>query len=421
MLKNFIIVITFASPILAQMESKVTANIFQKNYKSLILNSNQNGTYKDYLSQSNLTFKHIYDNQNSKFSVDIMWFFNNETIDILKFNLKFTNKFGNTNLGLFSQEKIYQSSIFSTGSMVFSENTFIPGIGYNTSWFNIKNLFDIKGVLFQGKFPSQTNYSEGPYLHYKSLLFKKQYNKTKLGLQIQHAVQFGGVDQNGNKIPVNPKIFLRMISAQSGDSSQPEQDQVYKIGNGLGSYIFNVKHQFYQFDLNFYFEHYFDDKSGVKMKNFGDGLFGIEIISSNFKLLLEKLDTTNQSGDTHPPGVDSYYWHGVYNFGWSNDSLSLGNTFLDPFNNRKIINNLGVEYTYKSIKVLFRGLDSKEYIPYLDKNNNKPYEDINNLIHRKKYHYIGLEVDLKNNNKVKILFSDDHSARNIKLSYSISF
>ena len=119
----------FASPILAQIESKVTANIFQKNYKSLILNSNQNGTYKDYLSQSNLTFKHIYDNQNSKFSVDIMWFFNNETIDILKFNLKFINKFGNTNLGLFSQEKIYQSSIFSTGSMVFSENTFIPGIG----------------------------------------------------------------------------------------------------------------------------------------------------------------------------------------------------------------------------------------------------------------------------------------------------
>ena len=100
MLKNFIIVITFTSPSLAQMESKVTANIFQKNYKSLILNSNQYGTYEDYLSQSNLTFKHIYDNQNSKFSVDIMWFLNNETIDILKFNLKFINKFGNTNLGL---------------------------------------------------------------------------------------------------------------------------------------------------------------------------------------------------------------------------------------------------------------------------------------------------------------------------------
>ena len=161
----------FASPILAQMESKVTANIFQKNYKSLILNSNQNGTYEDYLSQSNLTFKHIYDNQNSKFSVDIMWFLNNETIDILKFNLKFINKFGNTNLGLFSQEKIYQSSIFSTGSMVFSENTFIPGIGYNTNWFNIKNLFDIKGVLFQGIFPNLTNFSDGSYLHYISLLF----------------------------------------------------------------------------------------------------------------------------------------------------------------------------------------------------------------------------------------------------------
>ena len=199
----------FASPILAQIESKVTANIFQKNYKSLILNSNQNGTYKDYLSQSNLTFKHIYDNQNSKFSVDIMWFLNNETIDILKFNLKFINKFGNTNLGLFSQEKFTRVVFFQLVQWCFLKIHLYLELGITQVGLILKNLFDIKGVLFQGKFPSQTNYSEGPYLHYKSLLFKKQYNKTKLGLQIQHAVQFGGVDQNGNKIPVNPKNFSK--------------------------------------------------------------------------------------------------------------------------------------------------------------------------------------------------------------------
>ena len=80
-----------------------------------------------------------------------------------------------------------------------------------------------------------------------------------------------------------------------------------------------------------------------------------------------------------------------------------------------------MEYIFRSIKISFRTIDSKEFIPYLDKNNNKPYVGINNLIDRKKYKYLGLEADLNNKSTIGILFSNDDNKKNIKLSYSINF
>ena len=169
-----------------------------------------------------------------------------------------------------------------------------------------------------------------------------------IGFAIQHAVQHGGYDQNNNKIPTSWENYINVFFARSGDESQPAQDQDYKAGNGLGAFTFILEKN----SNLFYYEHYFDDKSGVKTLNFGDGLIGINLKFSSFNLNFELVNTRNQSGNQHPPGVDSYYFHDVYLFGWSNDGLSIGNSFIHPNSNRKLLYNIGAEKFLKSLASL---------------------------------------------------------------------
>ena len=92
--------------------------------------------------------------------------------------------------------------------MIFSKNAEgIPGISYYSKPKQFKNntlLFEI----YQGKFQSQDNYSNAPFLHYKSLEVQNQNNRFMISFKLQHAVQFGGETFYGKSIPVTPKIFL---------------------------------------------------------------------------------------------------------------------------------------------------------------------------------------------------------------------
>ena len=172
----------------------------------------------------------------------------------------------------------------------------IYGIAFNSKWNNFFNLFEYKGELFQGKFSKPVGYDGGPYLHYKSVLLRKKIKEMNIGFAIQHAVQHGGYDQNNNKIPTSWENYINVFFARSGDESQPAQDQDYKAGNGLGAFTFILEKN----SNLFYYEHYFDDKSGVKTLNFGDGLIGINLKFSSFNLNFELVNTRNQSGNQHP-------------------------------------------------------------------------------------------------------------------------
>ena len=54
------------------------------------------------------------------------------------------------------------------------------GISVNSNWYNFFDIFNYKAELFHGKFPKQRGYSGGPYLHYKSVLLKKQFLESAL-------------------------------------------------------------------------------------------------------------------------------------------------------------------------------------------------------------------------------------------------
>tara|TARA_B100001057_G_scaffold499386_1_gene609817 strand:- start:1998 stop:3263 length:1266 start_codon:yes stop_codon:yes gene_type:complete len=420
MFKKITILYFFFSSTFAQINTKVELNFFSNDNQSILINSQNFGLYEDYQSSSNIHLSHYLDFKNSNTSILLDWFINDHKGEILKFDITSKRKYGQYKVGMFSKNRIYESHIFSTGSMIFSNNAkIIPGVGYNTNWIEFFNYFQFKVDLFQGKFPSQVD-NNGPFLHYKSVMLKKEYDYANFGFQIQHAVQFGGDDQNGEVIPINLRTFFRMVAAQSGDDSQPGIDQNYKIGNGLGAYIFSFERKLSSNKIKLYYEHFFDDKSGAKLKNFSDGLYGIEIKKNRIGLFYEKLETTNQSGSQHPPGVDSYYWHEVYQFGWTNKNLSIGNAFINPLNNRKKIQNISIEYNFDNFDIFARNIQIKEFIPYTDKNNNKPYKDTTILQNSFNFFSYGLSFMMLDDKNISIIFADEEDRSNIKLSLSFN-
>ena len=159
----------------------------------------------------------------------------------------------------------------------------------------------------------------------------------------------------------------------------------------------------------------------MKLKNLGDGVFGLMLEKNNNYFQYEYIDTTNQSGNQHPPGVDSYYWHQTYRFGWTNKGESLGNIFISPLNNRKRIHHFSVKYHFKYFDMSIQSAKEKNYIPYNFKNNNEPIENSNSMINSNVFSGIILSKKISSNIISLGYYFDNKnkSISNIMVSYQI--
>lgn len=415
LIKIFFVLLLLASKAFNQNIHKIEINLFSNDSYVHYLHNNQEGFFKQDSIKSNIIFRNSMKYRSLSFELD--WSINKENLVLSQISAMYSRKNINFKIGSFNQEKLYQNPTYSSGSMVFSNNAKkIPGISINSNWINFYDYFEFKAELFHGKFPKQSGYKGGPYLHYKSLLLKKELKKINLGFSIQHAVQHGGFDQYNEKIPSSFQNYINVFFARAGDESQPGQDQDYKAGNGLGAFTVFLDNRK---DFRFYFEHYFDDKSGVKTLNLGDGLYGFEYYTNSLMFNFEIINTKNQSGNQHPPGVDSYYYHDVYTFGWSNNKHSIGNSFISPFSNRKFIQNSNLKIDLKNISLIIQYADAEIYIPYLDKNNNLPYENYQDVQDKIYHKMIGINYKLKNNDSISLNYGIQDEISNLVLKYLI--
>ena len=414
--KFFLIFLVFFSKVLSQeIKSLINFNIVGNENENLFLSANDNGQFNKIGNQINI--QNFYVSKNKKYesysSISL-----GSNSNILSLDFKINSKFGSIHLGKILPQTNKNS--FKT-EMIFSKNAEgIPGISYYSKPKQFKNntlLFEI----YQGKFQSQDNYSNAPFLHYKSLEVQNQNNRFMISFKLQHAVQFGGETFYGKSIPVTPKIFFDVLTGGGGNKSQTVIDQGYKVGNGLGSYTFLLRNTNSKINYSIYYEHYFDDLSGMKLKNLGDGVFGLMLEKNNNYFQYEYIDTTNQSGNQHPPGVDSYYWHQTYRFGWTNKGESLGNIFISPLNNRKRIHHLSVKYHFKHFDMSIQSAKEKNYIPYNFKNNNEPIENSNSMINSNIFSGIILSKKISSNMISLGYYFDNKnkSISNIMLSYQI--
>jgi len=138
---------------------------------------------------------------------------------------------------------------------------------------------------------------------------------------------WGGSTAAGNQ-PNTLKDFLKILTAEDG----PDEGGAHAnaLGNHLGVTEFIFKKNDNNRILKFYYQHFFEDTSGLRFRNEIDGLWGLELDNyiQNSTFLLEYLHTTHQNMD--PPYVaEAYYNHGLYQKGWSYKNYTLGNPFIN--------------------------------------------------------------------------------------------
>ncbi len=253
----------------------------------------------------------------------------------------------------------------SSGNFGFSTNALpIPEINLSMPAFTAlpftKEILKIKGDFMVGKATDDNyvlsrvapkeNYIIDVLYHRMSFWFSledpKQHFPLTFMFGFEHDAQWGGTKWMNNRgwmpMPHSFSDFIRIVLGESGDQNATESDQINVLGNHLGTYNIKFGYKHKDFTLGLYKQHYFDDNSGMEYANWRDGIWGAECFFNNQpylkKIVLEYINTTNQSGPLHflnqdipnsrGGGADNYYNNGDYIIGWSHWGRVIGNPLI---------------------------------------------------------------------------------------------
>jgi len=232
---------------------------------------------------------------------------------------------------------------------------------------NKKISFDI-GIA-HALFNKSESYIDAPQLHEKFIYINIKKIDYEYGVGLVHEAMWGGNIKNIGRQPDKFKDFLKVFIASDGDFVEGKA-HANALGNHLGIWDFYyIKSQDTKI-LKLYYQHFFEDTSGLRFANKSDGLWGIELVEyfPNTNIVLEYLNTTNQ--DINPPYVeDSYYNHSEYIDGWSYKNHSIGNPFIKFLETNPLeVFHLGIKgsfsnkYNYQFLGS--RRVDSSDTIKY---------------------------------------------------------
>ncbi len=253
----------------------------------------------------------------------------------------------------------------SSGDMVLSANARpIPEINisipsftavpFTKGWLHVKGDFAV-GRSFDTKYledfvnENQT-YNKETLWHHKSIFFRIKDTQNNFPVfaefGVQHWAQWGGTSTNPNigKQPNSFKDFIRVVVGKEGGEGSTQSDMINVLGNHYGSYDFLLGFKQEDWSVRAYYQHYFEDKSGMTFVNKADGLWGLQVDLLKFqwlrKVVIEFMDTRNQSGpfhfidfdhEAHPGtggGSDDYYNNGEYTTGVSYFNRAIGSPLL---------------------------------------------------------------------------------------------
>lgn len=250
----------------------------------------------------------------------------------------------------------------STGDMVYSANARpIPEINLSLprfvtvpltkGWLGLRGDFAV-GKSFDSDYLEHVAATNQIYVrhvlwHHKSLYLQITDSRADKPFSaiigVQHWAQWGGASTNPSlgKQPRSFKDFLRIVMCREGGSDASASDRINALGNHYGSFDLKVSYRREAWAAHAYWQHYFEDKSGIEYANVRDGLWGVEVELKNFrwlrKVVLEYFDTRNQSGPMHfiiydrparGGGADQYYNNGEYTTGVSYFGRGLGNPLI---------------------------------------------------------------------------------------------
>ena len=189
--------------------------------------------------------------------------------------------------------------------LTFSTNGYIPLFRQN-KWFTFKALYEENLLIDQR---DMTN----AMLHHKYLFGKATLNNWSFTLGLDHWVYWGGTSRYYGKT-TGFEYYPRYVLGLSGGKNSSASDIKNAAGNTIGMYVFEVAKSFGGNTLTFYWNHPFEDRSGLEMANMPDGLWGLNFKSKNRTAFVSDIDyeymsTLDQSGSYHliPTDVPGVY------------------------------------------------------------------------------------------------------------------
>jgi hypothetical protein len=222
----------------------------------------------------------------------------------------------------------YLNDDLSSGSILISNNAqAMPKFSLISSKI-VKEKFYFKYGISNAFFEKSETYLKAPQLHEKFIYAEVKNNDWIWGIGFVHEAIWAGETVQDGKQPSKFSDFLKVLVAADGDR-EIDQPHANALGNHLGIWDFYlIKESSYK-QLKIYYQHFFEDTSGLRFANRYDGIWGMELRDyiPKTNLLIEYLDTSNQNID--PPYVDdAYYNHYIYYEGWSYKNNTLGNPFI---------------------------------------------------------------------------------------------
>lgn len=284
----------------------------------------------------------------------------------------------------------FRNNSLSTGGFTTSMNTRpIPQLELSIPDFiyipySKGSLYIIAGLSngFYSDNKFRENYSNGSfvknvlYIHrYGFIKWQKPNSKWNLILGVEAGSQWGGDRYAKNKYqstsPHKFKDFFRVLFGQQGDNSAVIGDQINKLGDTYGSYHIIFNYKLATSNIKLYYEHLFEDRSGIEYKNYSDGSYGIEYSFDKKQLvsniLFEFIYTRDHSGrfrrdengklpldengneKRYPLSAEDNYNNNFFYVSRQNNGFTLGNPlFTSPIYNKratlKIANNCILAY-----------------------------------------------------------------------------
>ncbi|GAB6012174.1 capsule assembly Wzi family protein [Viscerimonas tarda] len=212
--------------------------------------------------------------------------------------------------------------------------------GVSYGWFNDDN--------YKKRYAGDGKYAENLLYHRKYAYFKigKRGSPTCFVFGVEMDTQWGGrfYDSNGYKFssPTGLKDYFKVFIPMAGGGDANSTDQVNILGNLYGSWHFIFNYEADSYSIKPYYEHFYEDHSGMWFKNMPDGIYGLEFNLTNRRqlvstVLLEYIHTKNQSGPflfdktanipIQVSAGDNYYNHVDY-VSLTNYGFVLGNPLL---------------------------------------------------------------------------------------------
>lgn len=234
----------------------------------------------------------------------------------------------------------YSGLSHTNGNMIWSGNARpLPGITFSTDGylpvFRNKKWLTVKG-LYEENFLLDRRDMTHAMLHHKNLYGKATINSWSLSFGLDHWVYWGGASRTQGKMP-GLEYYPRYILGLKGGKNSSGSDRANAAGNSIGMYALEATKNLGGHLLTFYWNHPFEDRSGLEFDNMPDGVWGLHYLNKKSTALLtgfvyEYMNTLNQSGTYHllPSGVpgvvtgrgrDNYFALGL---GMSNGFYSSG-------------------------------------------------------------------------------------------------